>query len=300
MFISEIETDALALRQGLEGMRRGDADEDAVVVSRRTTAPRGLAVAARGVQKSYGGRVVLEDIDLDVAPGEFVTIVGRSGCGKSTLLRLVGALESAQAGTLALDGEPLSAHREDVRIMFQDARLLPWKRVADNVALGLAGPLARERAIEALEQVGLADRANDWPAVLSGGQRQRVALARALVHRPRLLLLDEPLGALDALTRIEMQSLIERLWKAHGFTALLVTHDVAEAVALADRILLIEDHRIALDERVALPRPRSRGHAGFAAIEERVLQRVLRQPAHDSITPHEAAAAAFTAWRFAL
>jgi sulfonate transport system ATP-binding protein len=163
-------------------------------------------------------------------------------------------------------------------MMFQDARLLPWKRVLDNVALGLPGPDARERAQEALAQVGLAERAGDWPAVLSGGQRQRVALARALVHRPRLLLLDEPLGALDALTRIEMHALIERLWRRHGFTAVLVTHDVGEAVALADRVLLIEAHHVAFDERVPLARPRSRGHPAFAALEEQVLQRVLAQP----------------------
>ena len=124
--------------------------------------------------------------------------------------------------------------------------------------------------------MGLSDRANDWPAVLSGGQRQRVALARALVHTPRLLLLDEPLGALDALTRIEMQALIEGLWREQGFTALLVTHDVGEAVALADRVILVEDGAIALDERVNLPRPRSRGNPAFAAIEDRVLQRVLQ------------------------
>jgi sulfonate transport system ATP-binding protein len=148
--------------------------------------------------------------------------------------------------------------------------------VLDNVALGLTGPAVKQRALEALAQVGLADRADDWPAVLSGGQRQRVALARALVHAPRLLLLDEPLGALDALTRIEMHRLIERLWVRHGFTALLVTHDVSEAVALADRVVLIEAHRVGLDERVILPRPRARG-AEFAQIEERVLQRVLGQ-----------------------
>ncbi|HEX6703711.1 MAG TPA: ATP-binding cassette domain-containing protein [Albitalea sp.] len=261
----------------------------------------GLAVSVRGVSKSYGERRVLDAVDLQIAPGEFVAIVGRSGCGKSTLLRLLAALEPAQSGVLALDGRAQSAHGEDIRIMFQDARLLPWKRVVDNIALGLPPRKARERALEALAQVGLADRADDWPALLSGGQRQRVALARALVHRPRLLLLDEPLGALDALTRIEMQLLIERLWKEHGFTALLVTHDVSEAVALADRVLLIEDHRIALDERVALARPRSRGHAGFAAIEERVLQRVLQQPVDDSAQAHQVPAeTAFAHWRFAL
>lgn len=267
---------------------------------RAPTAPEGLALSVRGLRKAYGERVVLDGVDLDIAPGEFIAIVGRSGCGKSTLLRLVAALESAQAGAVTLNGQSLAQHRDDVRIMFQDARLLPWKRVADNIALGLSGPDARARALEALAQVGLADRAQEWPAVLSGGQRQRVALARALVHRPRLLLLDEPLGALDALTRIEMQGLIERLWKEHGFTAVLITHDVSEAVALADRVVLIEDHRIALDETIPLARPRSRGNAAFAALEERVLLRVLQQPADD--TPHDAepVPSGFGGWRFAL
>ena len=238
----------------------------------------GLPLRLRGLSKAFGQREVLKGIDLDVAPGEFVALVGRSGCGKSTLLRLVAGLDSPSAGHLQLGDAPARAAHPDVRIMFQDARLLPWKRVLDNVALGLQGPDARARAHEALAQVGLAERAHEWPAVLSGGQRQRVALARALVHRPRLLLLDEPLGALDALTRIEMHALIERLWQQHGFTALLVTHDVAEAVAVADRVLLIEDQRVAFDERVPLARPRSRGHAAFAAFEDRVLQRVLSQP----------------------
>ena len=248
---------------------------------RQIVAASGLAVEARGLTKAFGERRVLEAVDLDIRPGEFVAIVGRSGCGKSTLLRLVAGLDAASGGSVTLDGDAFAAQRGDARIMFQDARLLPWKRVVDNIALGLPGAHARQRALEALAQVGLADRANDWPAVLSGGQRQRVALARALVHRPRLLLLDEPLGALDALTRIEMQALIERLWKQHGFTALLVTHDVSEAVALADRVVLIEDHRVALDETIALPRPRSRGDAAFAAVEDRVLRRVLREPARD-------------------
>jgi sulfonate transport system ATP-binding protein len=157
--------------------------------------------------------------------------------------------------------------------MFQDARLLPWKRVKDNITLGLRGA----DALGVLRQVGLADRALDWPARLSGGQRQRVALARALIHDPQLLLLDEPLGALDALTRIGMQGLIETLWRERRFTALLVTHDVQEAVALADRVVLIEDGRIALDLRIDLPRPRERGSAAFAALEARILDRVLRR-----------------------
>ena len=248
---------------------------------KQIAAARGLTVQARALVKAFGTRRVLDDVDLAIEPGEFVAIVGRSGCGKSTLLRLVAGLDAAGSGSIALGGQAPAGGRDDVRIMFQDARLLPWKRVLDNVALGLVGADAKARALEALASVGLADRAHEWPAVLSGGQRQRVALARALVHRPRLLLLDEPLGALDALTRIEMQALIERLWREHGFTALLVTHDVSEAVALADRVVLIEDHRIALDEAIALPRPRSRGDAAFAAAEDAVLRRVLRQPAGD-------------------
>ena len=249
----------------------------AAVPTRQAT---GLRIQVRGLAKAYGERQVLNGVHLHIQPGQFVALVGRSGCGKSTLLRHVAALEQADAGEIALDGAPLQGRlRPDVRIMFQDARLLPWKPVLANVALGLEGRDAPERALAALAEVGLADRAHDWPAVLSGGQRQRVALARALVHRPRLLLLDEPLGALDALTRIEMQQLIARLQAEHGFTALLVTHDVSEAVALADRVLLIEQQHIALDEAVHLPRPRSRGDAGFAALEDRVLQRVLQPPA---------------------
>jgi sulfonate transport system ATP-binding protein len=211
-----------------------------------------------------------------------VAIVGRSGCGKSTLLRLVAGLEARDAGTVALDGEPQTSLHADTRIMFQDSRLLPWKRVLDNVMLGLP-PSSAAHALSVLEQVGLADRRGDWPAVLSGGQRQRVALARALVHDPRLMLLDEPLGALDALTRIEMQQLIEELWEQSGFTALLVTHDVAEAVALADRVILIEDGRITLDQPIKLARPRSRGSAAFAAIEESLLERVLRNHPQDDL-----------------
>jgi sulfonate transport system ATP-binding protein len=236
----------------------------------------GVALHLSGVGKSYGARAVLRGVDLQVAPGEFVAIVGRSGCGKSTLLRLLAGLEAPDAGTVTVGGPGHNDARDAVRVMFQDARLLPWKRVLDNVALGLPRDGA-EQAATVLAQVGLADRAGEWPAKLSGGQRQRVSLARALVHRPRLLLLDEPLGALDALTRIEMQALISALWQAFGFTALLVTHDVSEAIALADRVVLIEDGRIGLDLRVELPRPRRRGSAEVAALEASVLERVMRE-----------------------
>ena len=247
-------------------------------------APAGVALDAQALGKRYGEREVLHQLQLHVAPGEFVAIVGRSGCGKSTLLRLVAGLESPSSGQLGIDGRPIRGLHDDTRIMFQEARLLPWKRVLDNVTLGLPAT-ARERGREVLAQVGLAERAEEWPARLSGGQRQRVALARALVHHPRLLLLDEPLGALDALTRIEMHRLIERLWQRHRFTALLVTHDVQEAVALADRVILIEDGRIALDVRVDLPRPRAQGEAAFAALEKRILDRVLQKPADESQPP---------------
>jgi sulfonate transport system ATP-binding protein len=237
----------------------------------------GVRLAARHLHKRYGKRDVLSNTNLVIEPGQFVAIVGRSGCGKSTLLRLVAGLEKSSAGSLSLDGSEVDGLSDDTRIMFQDSRLLPWRRVFDNVTLGLPKD-KRKAASDVLAQVGLADREGDWPAKLSGGQRQRVSLARALVHNPRLLLLDEPLGALDALTRIEMHRLIEGLWLKNRFTALLVTHDVQEAVALADRVILIEDGRIALDEAIALARPRSHGDPAFAALEKRILDRVLQQP----------------------
>jgi sulfonate transport system ATP-binding protein len=258
----------------------------------------GARVRVRALDKGFASKTVLQGVDLDVEPGEFLAIVGRSGCGKSTLLRLLANLETADAGEISIAGHGWPRPPE-TRFMFQDARLLPWKRVLDNVAIGLR-PGARARAREVLERVGLSERAGDWPAILSGGQRQRVALARALVHRPDLLLLDEPLGALDALTRIEMQQLIESLWRRQGFTALLVTHDVAEAIALADRVVLIEAGRITLDIRVDLPRPRERGSARFAALEDRVLRKVLaRAPdlaVHPMIEPSEPISAARLRW----
>lgn len=225
-----------------------------------------------GVSKRFGERQVLDDINLTIPQGQFVAIVGRSGCGKSTLLRLVAGLEEASDGYIGLHFKEPGDERSQVRMMFQDSRLLPWKSVLDNVLLGTRGfNLARY----ALEEVGLWDRRDEWPSRLSGGQKQRVALARALVHRPQLLLLDEPLGALDALTRLEMQQLIERLWQEHRFTVLLVTHDVSEAVALADRILVVEDGKIGLDLAVNLPRPRLRTSLAVAELEDLVLRRIM-------------------------
>jgi sulfonate transport system ATP-binding protein len=171
------------------------------------------------------------------------------------------------------------APNEHVRLMFQEPRLLPWARVGRNVEVGLTHaedrPARRRLAHEALLRVGLSERTDDWPAVLSGGQKQRVALARALVSRPWLLALDEPLGALDALTRIGMQELIENVWRAQRFTAVLVTHDVTEAVTLADRMLVLEDGRITADIAVDLPRPRRKGDPDLARIEGRVLDHLL-------------------------
>ncbi|WP_192458688.1 aliphatic sulfonates ABC transporter ATP-binding protein [Musicola keenii] len=242
----------------------------------------GTPLLIDNVTKRYAHRTVLKNIQLRVPAGQFIAVVGRSGCGKSTLLRLLAGLEQASHGALLAGRAPLHQARDDIRLMFQDARLLPWKRVIDNVGLGLRGDW-RPAAHQALDAVGLSSHANDWPAALSGGQKQRVALARALIHRPGLLLLDEPLGALDALTRIEMQGLIESLWLQQGFTVLLVTHDVSEAVALADRVILIEQGQIGLDIAIDLPRPRRRGSARLAELEAQVLERILTPVASNTI-----------------
>ncbi|KAB8313236.1 aliphatic sulfonates ABC transporter ATP-binding protein [Erwinia endophytica] len=237
----------------------------------------GTPLVVNGVSKQYKGRTVLNNINLHIPSGQFVAVVGRSGCGKSTLLRLLAGLEKTTSGELLAGNGPLSEAQEDTRLMFQDDRLLPWKSVIDNVGLGLKGRTWKDAAMEALKAVGLAERAKEWPAALSGGQKQRVALARALIHRPGLLLLDEPLGALDALTRIEMQDLIESLWQQHHFTVLLVTHDVSEAVVMADRVLLIEEGNIGLDLMVDLPRPRRKGSVHLAELEAEVLDRVMKR-----------------------
>jgi sulfonate transport system ATP-binding protein len=216
---------------------------------------RGLPLTIRGLRKSFGDNEVLRGIDLQIPAGQFVAIVGRSGCGKSTLLRLIAGLETVDAGSIGF-GEQTRA--EDIRVMFQEPRLLPWARVLSNVEVGLGR-----------------DRASADAAVLSGGQKQRVALARALVSHPRVLAFDEPLGALDALTRISMQRLLERVWHDQAFTAILVTHDVSEAVALADRVLVLEGGRIAHDIQIDIPRPRRRGSADLAALEGSILRDLL-------------------------
>jgi sulfonate transport system ATP-binding protein len=233
----------------------------------------GVSLDIQGIDKRFGDVVVLRQINMQVKDGEFLGIVGRSGCGKSTLLRLVAGLETPSAGRLMIDHQQLTGINTAARIMFQDARLLPWKRVEENVDPGQFN--TGEDVNQILESVGLLARKKDWPHILSGGQKQRVALARALVSNPKLLLLDEPLGALDALTRIEMQQLIVNLWQERSFTGLLVTHDVEEAVMLCDRVVVIDRGQISLEVGVNVPRPRLRGSTEIGKLCQVVLDHVL-------------------------
>ena len=235
------------------------------------------AFAFQGVHRHFGAKSVLKDIDLVVPQGQFVAIIGKSGCGKSTLLRLLAGLDQPDGGQIS--HAAVQPGQSGIRIMFQEPRLLPWARVVENVAVGLTGLAGRAeaaaRAHDLLAQVGLAGRDGDWPSVLSGGQRQRVALARALIGQPSVLALDEPLGALDALTRIEMQQLLGRIWQTQGFTAVLVTHDVAEAVVLADRVIVLDAGRVALDLAITLSRPRRHGHPDLAGYEQQILAQLF-------------------------
>ncbi|WP_437618101.1 ABC transporter ATP-binding protein [Sorangium sp. So ce1151] len=217
----------------------------------------GARVLLERLEKRFDDKPVLSGIELDVRPGELLTIVGRSGSGKSTLLRILCGLEQPTGGAARILTPEGIAGGAAVRVVFQEPRLMPWRTVLQNVCIGLPKE-RRERARDVLARVGLLDRQDDYPGVLSGGQRQRVALARALVHDPKVLLLDEPFGALDALTRIGAQRLVESLWAQHGFTAILVTHDVQEAVLLGDRVLVFDEGRVVESVAVDLPRPRAR------------------------------------------
>ncbi|SMO41482.1 ABC transporter ATP-binding protein [Paracoccus laeviglucosivorans] len=236
---------------------------------------QGASVRLSGVSRSFDANRVLAGLDLHVRPGEFLSIVGKSGCGKSTLLRLIAGLDKPTTGTVTVDGKPATQAGDRLRIMFQEPRLLPWASVADNVAIGLRNGPDPDAVAEALELVQLPDKASFWPAQLSGGQRQRVALARALVSHPGLLVLDEPLGALDALTRLTMQNLIRDMHAKAGFTAILVTHDVAEAVALSDRVIVLGQGGILSQTEILRVGPVTRGSAELAAIEGEILDAIF-------------------------
>ena len=223
------------------------------------------AVRIRGLTRRFTAKGVLEGVDLDIAPGEFVALLGRSGSGKSTLLRALADLDHEAEGS----GEIRVPER--ISVVVQDARLRPWKRVLDIVVLGLGGRDARARGRRALAEVELSGRERSWPHELSGGEQQRVALARSLVREPQLLLADEPFGALDALTRIRMHALLRRLSETHRPAVLLVTHDVAEAIELADRIVILEEGRIVRDVAVALPPEGAVRRERFAALQHELL-----------------------------
>ena len=231
------------------------------------TAP---TIVVKDLRRSFGPREVLRGVDLRIAAGEFVALLGPSGSGKSTLLRALAGLDADATGTLRVP--------ERRAVVFQEARLFPWQRAITNVGIGLrrTTTLTRDqvatRARTALAEVGLAEHERAWPATLSGGEAQRVALARALVREPQLLLLDEPFGALDALTRIKMQALVAQLCTRHQPAVLLVTHDVEEAVALADRVAVLKDGRITHDMTVDLPRPRHRADAAAATLRGQLLE----------------------------
>jgi len=229
------------------------------------------------VSKTYPNGVhALGGVSLAVEHGEIVAVIGGSGCGKSTLLRAIGGLDPASEGAIALDGEAISAPHEKIGIIFQEPRLLPWLRVADNVGFGLHDRPRSERmqrVAAALSRVGLADKAAMWPRELSGGQAQRVAIARALLPRPQVLLLDEPFSALDALTRADLQDHLLDLWADFRPTLILVTHDVDEAIVLADRVMVMRPRpgRILAEVAVDLSRPRDRQAAAFDFVKRRLL-----------------------------
>lgn len=227
---------------------------------------RELSVRARNLTRGFDGRAVLDGIDLDIRRGEFVALLGRSGSGKSTLLRAIAGLDAGVPGSGELRVP------ENRSVVFQDSRLLPWKRVLDNVVLGLDGPDVRRRGSEALAEVGLAGREKSWPTELSGGEQQRVSLARSLVRGPELLLADEPFGALDALTRIRMHALLLELCSTYRPAVLLVTHDVDEAITLADRVVVLDEGRIARDVDVVLSTNRLERAAEHATYRETLLE----------------------------
>ncbi|OXJ14277.1 ABC transporter ATP-binding protein [Burkholderia sp. AU6039] len=253
-----------------------------VAAAPAVTAARGARIDIRRVSHAFdgpgGALPVLDDVTLSVTAGEFVALLGPSGCGKSTLLRLVAGLDAARQGTIAQDGVPIEQPDPSRIVVFQDPTLYPWRRVRANVALGLeargVARTAQHRVDDALARVGLQEFANVFPHQLSGGMAQRVALARALVNDPRLLILDEPLGKLDSLTRLTMQAELTALWQRDGFSALLVTHDVEEALFLAQRVIVFGPRpaRIVAELHVDLPYPRHRGDPRLAELRHDALR----------------------------
>jgi NitT/TauT family transport system ATP-binding protein len=245
-----------------------------------TATDKASRIHIENLSHRFGDLPVLEAINLDIAPGEFVALLGPSGCGKSTLLRLVAGLETASVGALTQDGAPIVRPDPSRIVVFQDPTLFPWRTVWNNVALGLEaqGILKREKARvdEALQKVGLASFAHAYPHQLSGGMAQRAALARALVNNPKLLILDEPLGKLDSLTRLEMQGELLSLWQKNGFSVLLVTHDIEEALFLAQRVVIFSPRpaRIVSELPVDRPYPRHRGDPILANLRHEVLNRL--------------------------
>lgn len=231
----------------------------------------GTSVELRGLERRFGSRKVLDDISLTIPCGQFVALLGRSGSGKSTLLRALAGLD------YDVEGSGQLRVPDKVGVVFQDSRLLPWQRVLQNVLFGQPRS-ACEDAIRLLSEVGLAGRERAWPAELSGGEQQRVSLARSLVSDPELLLADEPFGALDALTRIKMHGLLRALIQRHGPTVLLVTHDVDEAVALAERVLVLDEGAIALDLQVDLPTVRDPAEPEFQRIRRALLDALGVEP----------------------
>jgi sulfonate transport system ATP-binding protein len=272
-------------------------------------------LAIEGLYKNYQVKgetlPVLQDINLSIAPGEFVSIVGTSGCGKSTLLRLIIGLEEGYDGQIALDGQRVKGTSLQRGIVFQEHRLFPWLTVEENIGLGLLNSdltegQRRQAVREHIALVGLQGFEKAYPYQLSGGMSQRVAIARALVNRPEILLLDEPFGALDAMTRAHLQQELKRIWQSEGITMILVTHDVEEAVYLGDRVVVMEPRpgRIRRTIPVDLPHPRDRARYAFAQVKDRVLAEFAEHTSAELAEPPlrepQPEQAAIDAWQFAV